>query len=64
VPADAWRLIDEEIFARFMVRDLPDDRRRPFLVTDNLRHFIGLRRHGIAVMTAAQFAETLTASGS
>ena len=34
------------------------------VVTDNLRHFVGLRRHGLAVMSAAQFAETLTPTAS
>ena len=89
-PADAWRLIEEEILSRFVVPQIPDDRRQPFLrnaaedglvggriydahiaeialasrvsvvVTDNLRHFVGLRRHGVTVMNAAQFTETLT----
>jgi len=31
------------------------------VVTDNLRHFAGLRRHGVEVVNAAQFAETITA---
>ena len=35
--------------------------RAPVVVTDNLRHFAGLRRHGVDVLTAAQFAETITA---
>lgn len=89
-PSDAWRLVEEEILGRFEVRQLSDDRRRPFLraaaedrlvggriydshiaeiarladvsvvVTDNVRHFAGLRRHGVEVMNAAQFAETIT----
>ena len=93
-PADAWRLIEEEILSRFVVHQIPDDRRHSFLrnaaedglvggriydahiaeialasrvnvvVTDNLRHFVGLRRHGVAVMSAAQFAETLPPTGS
>ena len=93
-PADAWRLIEEEILSRFVVGQIPDDRRQPFLrhvaedgliggriydahiaeialvsrvdvvVTDNLRHFIGLRRHGVAVMNAARFVETLTPTAS
>jgi predicted nucleic acid-binding protein len=88
-PADAWRLIEEEIVSRFVVRQLADDHRRPFLhsaadesvvggriydayiaeiarlsdpsvvVTDNLRHFAGLRRHGIAVLSSAQYAGTI-----
>ena len=92
LPADAWRLIEEEILSRFEVRQLPDGHRRSFLravaddhlvggriydahiaeiarlarvpvvVTDNLRHFTGLRRHGVEVVTAAQFAATITAS--
>jgi predicted nucleic acid-binding protein len=87
-PPDAWRLIEEEILGRFEVRQLPDDRRQPFLraaaddrfiggriydahiaqiarlahvsvvVTENIRHFAGLGRHGVAVMNATQFAET------
>lgn len=85
-PADAWRLLEEEILTRFDVHQLPDDRKRPFLhataqdglvggriydahiaevahacratliVTDNVRHFSGLRRQGIAVVRAAEFA--------
>ena len=35
--------------------------RVPVVVTDNLRHFAGLRRHGVEVVNAAQFAETITA---
>lgn len=35
--------------------------RVPLVVTDNLRHFAGLRRHGVEVVNAAQFAETITA---
>jgi predicted nucleic acid-binding protein len=34
--------------------------RVPVVVTDNLRHFAGLRRHGVDVVTAAQFAGTIT----
>jgi predicted nucleic acid-binding protein len=90
LPADAWRLIEEEILSRFEVRDLPDGHRRSFLhavaddrlvggriydahiaeiaraarvqlvVTDNVRHFAGARRHGVEVVTAAQFAELIT----
>jgi len=93
-PADAWRLIEEEILSRFVVRQVPDDRQQSFLrnaaedglvggriydahiaeiaivsrvtvlVTDNLRHFGGLRRHGVAVMSAAEFAKTLPTTGS
>ena len=89
-PAVAWRLVEEEILSRFVVRQLPDDHRRSFLqtaaddglvggqiydahiaeiarvcrarvvVTDNLRHFAGLRRHGVDVMSTAQFAETIS----
>ena len=36
--------------------------RVPVVVTDNVRHFAGLRRHGVEVMSAARFAETITAS--
>ena len=32
------------------------------VVTDNLRHFAGLRRHGVDVMSAAQFADTIRAT--
>jgi predicted nucleic acid-binding protein len=39
-------------------------RRAAVVVTDNLRHFVGLRRHGLAVMNAAQFAEALTVARS
>jgi len=88
-PSDAWQLLEEEILARFDVRELPDDGRRSFLatvvhdrlvggriydahlaeiarlarmdvvVTDNVRHFTGLRRHGIEVLSAAEFAERI-----
>ena len=88
-PADAWRLIEEEILSRFVVGQLLEGRRHSFMreavedrlvggriydahiaaialvqgvgavVTDNLRHFVGLRRHGIEVMNAAQFAQRL-----
>ena len=91
-PPDAWRLVEEEILGRFEIRQLPDDRLRPFLraaagdrlvggriydahiaeiarvahvsvvVTDNVRHFADLRRHGVEVMNASQFAETITAT--
>jgi predicted nucleic acid-binding protein len=30
------------------------------VVTDNIRHFASLRRHGLTVMNAAQFVETIT----
>ena len=90
-PADAWRLVEEEILSRFVVRQLPDDHWRSFLhaavdgglvggriydahiaaiarvsrvpvvVTDNLRHFTGLRRHGVDVMSTTQFVETISA---
>ena len=33
----------------------------PVVVTDNVRHFAGLRRHGVEVVTAAQFAATIPA---
>ena len=88
-PVDAWRLVNEEILARFDVHQLPDDQQRHFLhtaaddglvggriydahiaeiargsrvqvvVTENLRHFVGLRRHGISVVDATEFAETM-----
>lgn len=91
-PADAWRLIEEQILGRFVIRQLPDAHQRSFLhavaderlvggriydahigeiarlsrvrvvVTDNVRHFAGLRRHGVDVMTSARFAETITTS--
>ncbi len=91
-PPDAWRLVDEEILARFEIRQLPDERQRPFLhaladdrlvggriydahiaeiarvsrvpmvVTDNLRHFAGLRRQGVAVVSASEFAATILES--
>ena len=32
------------------------------VVTDNVRHFADLRRHGVEVMNATQFAETITAA--
>jgi len=35
--------------------------RVPVVVTDNLRHFVGLRRHGVDVVTAAEFAEAIAA---
>ena len=85
-PGDAWRLIEEEVFVRFRVRQLPDRARRTFLsnavddrvaggriydahiaetarlagaktvVTENRRHFVGLLRHGVRVLTAAELA--------
>jgi len=30
----------------------------------DLRHFVGLRRHGVAVMSAPEFAKTLPTTGS
>ena len=84
-PKEALQLIEEEILARFRVRQLPDRARRAFLssavderavggriydahiaevarvarvstvVTDNRRHFTGLLRHGIHVVTAEEF---------
>ena len=32
------------------------------VVTDNVRHFADLRRHGVEVMNATQFAVTITAT--
>jgi predicted nucleic acid-binding protein len=88
-PADAWRLIDEEILGRFQIHQLPDGGCRSLLrtaassqvvggrvydahiaevarlagvtvlVTDNVRHFAALTRHGIDVVSGEQFAETL-----
>jgi hypothetical protein len=88
-PADAWRLVNEEILIRFEVRQLPDDQQRhllhaaaddglvggriydahiaeiarifrvPVVVTENLRHFAGLRRQGISVVNATEFAGTM-----
>ncbi len=36
--------------------------RVPVVVTDNLRHFAALRRQGVDVVSAAEFAETITAA--
>lgn len=36
--------------------------RVPVVVTDNVRHFAGLARRGISVMSAAQFAQQIAAS--
>ena len=36
--------------------------RVPLVVTDNIRHFSGLGRHGITVVTASQFAEMIRAT--
>jgi predicted nucleic acid-binding protein len=88
-PADAWRLVNEEILIRFEVHQLPDDQQRHFLhaaaddglvggriydahiaeiarvsrvpvvVTENLRHFASLRRQGISVVNATEFAGTM-----
>ena len=55
-PAVAWHLVEEEILSRFLRVC-----RVPVVVTDNLRHFAALRRHGVDVMSAAQFAETISA---
>jgi toxin FitB len=88
-PADALRLVEEEILGRFQVHALPKARRTSFLrsivhdaiaggriydahiaevarhagatvvVTENRRHFAHLMRHGVRVLTSAEFAETL-----
>jgi predicted nucleic acid-binding protein len=87
-PADARRLLQEEVLDRFTVCDLPADARASFLasaasdgiaggriydahigetarlagatliVTDNARHFASVMRHGLAVLTAPEFADT------
>lgn len=86
-PADAVRLVEEEILARFEIHELPAKMQRQFirmaahdrisggrlydahiaevsraagatvLVTDNWRHFSSLLRHGIRVLTAAEFVK-------
>jgi predicted nucleic acid-binding protein len=88
-PADAWRLVNEEILIRFEVHQLPGDQQRhclhaaaddglvggriydahiaeiarisrvPVVVTENLRHFASLRRQGISVVNATEFAGTM-----
>jgi predicted nucleic acid-binding protein len=89
-PRDVWRLIDEELFGRFAVHQLPADHQRSFLgaiaeerivggriydahiaeiarqarvgvvVTDNVRHFTGLVKQGVRVVSAADFAHEVT----
>ena len=61
-PADAARLVEEEIIGRMAVFDLPGAARGAFLaagatviVTDNRRHFLGALRHGIRVETPSEF---------
>ena len=86
-PADAVRLVTEEILQRFKVQQLPDSDRLSFVeaaafervaggrlydahiteiarayqasvaVTENRRHFSGLLRHGIRVLSSAEFAD-------
>ena len=60
--ADAHRLLEEEIFGRMAVHDLPAADRLPMLrtaasvvVTDNRRHFLSALRHGMRVETPAEF---------
>lgn len=84
--ADALRLLEEEVLARFEVLALPSQEQGPFLrravseqatggriydahvghvalaagcsvvVTENLRHFRALARHGVEVLGAAELA--------
>lgn len=84
-PADALRLVEDEILARFQVHQLPARGHLSFFraiagdriaggrvydahiaeiaraagagvaVTENRRHFSGLLRHGVRVLTAAEF---------
>ncbi len=88
-PRDALQLLEEEILARFDVRQLAENARGPFLrtiehdriaggriydahiaeiarlsaakavITDNRRHFSGLGRQGIGVLSAEEFARAL-----
>lgn len=92
-PRDALQLLQEEILARFDVRQLPEGARGPFLrtieheriaggriydahiaeiarlsaakavITDNRRHFSGLARHGIEVLSAEEFVATIRLAG-
>ncbi len=85
-PADAHRLLESEVLARFAIHDLPAEARSSLLgaaaadavaggriydshiaevahaagarlaVTENRRHFSALLRHGVAVLTADEFA--------
>lgn len=87
-PADAQRLVDEEILGRLQVHQLPATAQKGFfqavaherivggrmydahiaevarsagasvVATENRRHFTGLLRHGIRVLTAAELAAT------
>lgn len=69
-PADACRLIGDELLSRLAVHDLPSGERQVFLrsaaadsiaggarvvVTDNRRHFLAALRHGLRVETPAEF---------
>jgi PIN domain-containing protein len=44
------------------ITDIARACRVPVVVTDNVRDFVGLRRHGVDVMSSAAFAETITSS--
>jgi predicted nucleic acid-binding protein len=52
------RLIGGRIYDEHLA-DIARLARMEVVVTDNVRHFTGLRRHGIEVLSAAQFAERL-----
>jgi predicted nucleic acid-binding protein len=43
------------------IAEIARSARAAVVVTDNVRHFTGLRRHGVEVVTAAQFAAGITA---
>lgn len=91
-PADALRLIEEEVLVRFQVLQLPEAARLGFIrasaqervvggrvydahiaeiarqagakvvVTDNLRHFSSLARHGVRVLGTETVAAEIAAS--
>ncbi|MEO5897415.1 MAG: hypothetical protein ABIS06_17125 [Vicinamibacterales bacterium] len=84
-PADAVQLLEQEVFARIAVHDLPNAAQHQMLqllaedrvtggriydvdiaevaraagarviVTDNRRHFLAARRHGLGVETPSEF---------
>ncbi len=86
-PTLARQLLNENVFGKITIVDLPAAARRPLLdtavaehvtggrvydahiaetaraagakivVTDNRRHFVGLMRYGIRVLTAAEFVD-------
>lgn len=55
-PADACRLIEEEIFGRFQVLELPDAARQPFLMGLAQGHLVGGRVYDVHIGEIARQA--------